>query len=341
MIKQNRDSRNLGRAGAAAFLVFLAASLLVAISPDQRGDQRRQAMRESQIRAMDTFAQRYGDADWSLVVGPILANPGDAANPRIMSVFISLGNVYLTRFEERRAAEDIDRALGLFEDVAGHEELWGRRPFAGSVVAYLGVSVARLAGECDVSGYQGRIDELRRRVIEASGSEADAVAEAEIDAEKFVATTQEEDASRAALYAAAAVFQPEDPRAKDWGLYARLLALRLSSLESRSAETTVTLSQAAFLYEMSGGAIPTEIQQFFSAWPLEVAFRGRPSIVGARASEANVAIEPGDELETAVADSRFVAALLFNHLQQFRPGSRCGGDNEMLGPVPEMLSPAG
>ncbi len=340
MTTQNRKTRNLGQAGAGAVLLFLAAGLLSAISPDGRGDQRRQAMRESEIHAMDTFAQSYGDADWSLVRSAIAAHPGDAANPQVMSVFLSLGNVYLTRFEERRAAADIDRALGLFEAVAGSEDLWGRRPFAGTVVAYLGISLARLAGECDVSAYQGRIDELRQKVIEVSAAEADAVAEAEIDGEEFLTTTPEEDAARAALYAAAAVLRPDDPRAKDWGQAVRLLAARLSSLDQRSAETAVTLSQAALLYELSGQAIPPEIQQLSSAWPLVVAFRGLSSVTGAQTSEAGVVVETGEPLETAVRESRFVAGLLYNYLRQFPPGSQCETEVEGSGPVPGFLSPA-
>lgn len=340
MTRQNRKPRSLGRAGAAASLVFFAASLLSAISPDERGDRRRQAMRESQIRAMDRFARSYGHANWSIVASAIAAHPGDPANPRIMSVFLSLGNVYLTRFEERRAAVDIDRALGLFEAVAGSEELWGRRPFAGSVVAYLGISLARLAGECDVSPYQGRIDELRQEVIEIGAAEADAVAEAEIDAEKFLATTPEEDAARAALYAAAAVLQPEDLRAKTWEQDARFLGAHLSSLETRSAETEMTLSQAALLYEMSGGPVPPELEQFFTARPLVVAFRGLSSMADAQAGKPAAVVEPGEPLETAVRESRAVAALLSGYLRQFPPGSQCEGVGEETGSVPEWLSPA-
>jgi hypothetical protein len=290
---------------------------------------------------MDTFARSYGDADWSIVAIAIVAHPDDAANPKAMSVFLSLGNVYLTRFEERRAAADIDRALGLFEAVAGSEELWGRRPFTGSVVAYLGISLARLAGECDVIPYQGRIDELRQKVIEVSTAEAGAIAEAEIDAEEFLATTPEEDAARAALYAAAAVLRPEDPRAKTWEQDARFLGARLLSLETRSAETEMTLSQAALLYEMSGGAVPPELEQFFAARPLVVAFRGFSSTAGAQTGEPAVAVEPGEPLETAVRESRFVTALLSDYLRQFPPGSQCGTEGGETGPVPELMSPTG
>src|SRR6476646_9875941 len=110
MNKQNRNTRVFGWTVAAALLVFFAAGPLRAIGPDERGE-RRQATQERQIRAMDAFALTYGDADWSIVAMAIAAHPGDAANPKAMSVFLSLGNVSLTRFEEFRAAADLDRAL--------------------------------------------------------------------------------------------------------------------------------------------------------------------------------------------------------------------------------------
>ena len=102
----------------------------------------------------------------------------------------------------------------------------------------------------------------------------------------------------------------------------------------------MTLSQAALLYEMSGKTVPPEIQQVLLPWPLAVAFRGRSSTAGAVRIETDSVVEPGEQLETAVRESRFVAALLSDYLRQFPPGSQCGTEGGNPGPVLEQLSPA-
>ncbi|HLN59383.1 MAG TPA: hypothetical protein VK416_12555, partial [Thermoanaerobaculia bacterium] len=176
MTKQNRKTGSLGRAAAFAVLFFLAAGLTLGISPRDRQGRRRQATRESRIAAMDVFGTNYGGVDWSPVMSDLAERPGERGNPRVVSIFLSLGNVDLNRFELRHSAADLDRAIGFFEAVAGRADLWGKRPLAGSVVAYLGISLVRLEEECDVGQSQSRIEELRRKVIEVSGDEADAIA---------------------------------------------------------------------------------------------------------------------------------------------------------------------
>ena len=108
MNNQNQKAQDLGRGVVVVtLLVFLATSSMLAISSDDGPHRRRQPVQDSRIRAMDAFARRYGGADWS-IVGDALANhPGNASNPRIMSVFLSLGNVYLNRFEQHGAGADL------------------------------------------------------------------------------------------------------------------------------------------------------------------------------------------------------------------------------------------
>src|SRR5262249_6326286 len=166
MARNNRETRSFGRAGAIALYLLLAANLTLAISPNDSPFRRRQALREAQLRMMDEFAQAYGAADWSAVGIALADHPQAADNPRIMSVFLSLGNVFVNRYELGHAAADLDRALTYFETVAGSSALWGHRPLAGSVVVYLGVSVARLDGECDGGAVGERVEGLHRKVAE-------------------------------------------------------------------------------------------------------------------------------------------------------------------------------
>ena len=129
MTKQNRNTRSLGPAGAAAFLLLLAASSALAISavdgkPDP--DQRRRAMRKSQIGVMDIFARNYGGADWSLVMSDLEAHPADPANPAFMSVPLSLANVYLNRYEVGGNKANLERSLADLRVGRGEPRALGR-----------------------------------------------------------------------------------------------------------------------------------------------------------------------------------------------------------------------
>ena len=70
-----------------------------------------------------------------------------------------------------------------------------------------------------------------------------------------------------------------------------------------------------------------------------VAFRGRSPITGAQTSEAGVFVGTGEPLETAIRESRFVAAVLYDYLRQFPPGSQCETEVGGSGPGPGWLSP--
>ena len=177
MANKNRKSWNPGRAGAIAGLLFLAAVGLAAESaigprdPVDRGDRRRQVVRENLIRSMDIFAVNYGAADWSPVVTSLLANPSDPGNAAVMTAPLSLANVYLNRYEVAGDRDNLERTVGLAEWVVWNRGLWGGRDGSGAVVAYVDLTVRRLRGECDVTGFEDRIEALRLAVIDIRGEE--------------------------------------------------------------------------------------------------------------------------------------------------------------------------
>jgi len=304
---------------------LLTASLALAISANDSPGRRRQALRESQLRAMDQFVQVYGGEDWSSVGAEVSSHPDAAENPRIMSVFLSLGNSFLNRYEIHHSAADLDRALVYFEAVAGNSTLWGHRPLAGAVVVYLGVSAVRLDNECDVGDSAGRIAAFHARVAEVAAAEADAVAPIEEYA-VFTETTAEEDAARAALYATAAAFLPEDARSAEWALDASIVTGRMSSAGAEtSAEASLTLSQAELLYETTGREVPRALGRFAGSRNMVVRFRSPGDAQPASAAP----IFEGGSLDNAIYDSRLLAALLTSYLRQFPAGSQCeisGGD---------------
>src|SRR5260221_1145542 len=161
MTMQNRKTRTVGRAAATAFAALLMATSMFAIGANDAPHRRRQVRREALLQAMDSYAWNYGGVDWSLF-GSSAAEPSpDGENARIMSVFLSLGNAYLNRFERRGAGEDLERSLEFFEMVARSEEHWGKRPFAVSVVGYLGISLVRLEAGGAVGQYRGRIEKRK------------------------------------------------------------------------------------------------------------------------------------------------------------------------------------
>lgn len=317
----------LGRVGAIGIGLCLAASLALAISPNDGPGRRRQALRAAQLRAMDEFVRVYGGADWSVVGIDVAEHPDAAQNPRIMSVFLSLGNVFLNRYEIGHSAADLERALDYFEAVASSSALWGHRPLAGAVVVYLAIGSARLDSECDVGDHGGRIEALHSRVAEVAAEEADVIAPLEEYA-VLVETTAEEDAARAALYATAAALLPEDPRSAEWDLFARIVVGRiLQTRPEMSAEAALTLSQAELVYEASGQEIPRSVGLYAGARTLVVEFRG--PVIGDAQPAGIAPIFEGGSLETAMRDSRVVAALLTNYLRLFPAGSQCetaGGD---------------
>ena len=181
MTNNNRTTRSLGAAGAAAFLLLLTAGAAPAISPDWKPgtqlERRQRAMRASQIAVMDIFGQNYGGADFSLVIDDLESHPADAGNAAFMSVPLSLANVYLNRYETGGDKANLDRAVLILGWVADRHDLWSGREHTGSVVSYLDISLARARAECDVGGYESAIDEAWSKAMALTAGEADALLE--------------------------------------------------------------------------------------------------------------------------------------------------------------------
>lgn len=75
---------------------------------------------------MDVLAQLYGKTDFSPVASYMTENPGDAGNPNIVFIPLSLGNVYLNRFESRNHISDLRTSIDWLEWVAANHWLWDR-----------------------------------------------------------------------------------------------------------------------------------------------------------------------------------------------------------------------
>lgn len=339
MVKQNRKTTSLNGAGAAAFLLLLAASPMFAISAfsaDGRPGpaQRQQAMRRSQIAMMDIFAQNYGDADFSPVTNELEANPEDPGNAAFMSVPLSLANVYLNRYEVGWQKANLERSVEILEWVVSGRQLWGGRDGTGSVVSYLDITLARLRAECDVGGFESRIGDLWQAAMAITAEEADAVLAgppcgptlllaACVDSILPFPADAEARASRAALFSAASSFLPTDPRAAAWAESARSLKALFPATDCQPAEVGVFLAQGRLSQRLAGGD---------STIDLDALVRGvqfRPS--GCSASPAGYetsghvnVVAPGDSLAAAIHDSQVVAStLLERYLWQFPPGSQC------------------
>ena len=352
MTRQNRKTRSLGRVGAVALVVSLAASLLLAlrpgdgaVSPEDRMRSRRQALRASEIRVMDIFGQNYGSTDWSLITSDLATHPEDPANPAFMSVPLSLANVYLNRYELRRDKADLERSLEMFEWVASSRGLWGGRDASGSVVSYLDISLSRLRAECDVGGFEARIEALWRTAMTITAEEARAVLEGGGGPDRPCHPTQwlgacvlsilplpeeETRASRAALFAAASSFLADDPHAPEWAQSARELAVRVPASVCPAAETELVLAQGALSYRLAGGDAPVEFDAGSGGRGT-----GQGSLVcspfpaGYETEEPVDVVAPGDSLATAIRDSRVVAFYLSKlYLWQFPPGSQCADDED-------------
>ena len=297
-------------------------------------------MRESQIRVMDIFAQNYGGADWSPVTSDLESHPADPANTAFMSIPLSLGNVYLNRYEVGWNKADLERSLGMFEWVESNRELWGGREGSGSVVSYLDISLTRLRAECDVGGFESRIEELWRTAMAITEAEAQALLQAigEPDRPCRLGSTlgactlrilpvdsEQRQASRASLLAAASSFLPDDPRSPAWGESARRFAVAApdSSFSAcEAAEAELVLAQGALSYRLAGGDIPSEFGAFS-----RTAASNCPFFLTYKTTGPVEVVEPGDSLAAALADSRVVAFYLSErYLWQFPPGSQCESD---------------
>jgi len=338
MTKRNRKSRNLGRAGAIAFFVLLAAGSALALGSDggpaDRTRIRREARRMLEIRKMGIFGQNYAGADWSLVAADLAAHPEGAGNPAVLSIPLSLGNVYLNWYEVAHDPANLDRAIQMFEWVTSNHGLWGRRDGSGSVVSYLDLSVRRLQGECDIGGFESRIEGLWQAAMDITEEEAAAVLPGWPCSPIFalgacplaiLPVGDEEAASRASLLAAASNFLAGDSRAEAWGKNARELAWEFRASVCQSPEIQLALAQGALAYLLAGGDVP-------AGFPAVHGTRQTGPVASNCSSPARdyetaqpvAVVTPGESLDLAIRDSRVVA----DHLSEtllwlFPPGSQC------------------
>ena len=187
---------------------------------------------------MDSLVQTYGATDWSAVVAWMIANPGNATNPNIVVIPLSLGNVYLNRYEAEGKIADFESALYLFEWTSSNYWLWGQRWLTPAVAHYLDVSAARLRLQSGAEAYADRIRYVWELAMAITEQEADARLSADLpyrntpgvggqdpyDSSVTGDTKGEENAWEAAILAAAANFLPDHPHAVDWDRRARQLA---------------------------------------------------------------------------------------------------------------------
>ena len=188
------------------------------------------SLRALQLEIMDVFAQNYGATDWSLIGKWIVANPGEAVNPNIVFIPVSLGNVYWSRYEASGMETDLYRALDSWEWVAENHGLWGKRWLAAPLLSYLDLSLWRArarSGITDVVG--GRIEAIWQKAmhltrVEAELRLADHFPYRPYDSSLTGDSKAEENAWEAALLAVAANFMPDHSSAKSWNEKARQLA---------------------------------------------------------------------------------------------------------------------
>jgi hypothetical protein len=254
---------------------------------------------DAERKIMDTLVQSYGATDWSAVVAGMVANPNDGGNPNIMVIPLSLGNVYLNRYEASGDANDLQRAAAYIEWTAGSYGLWNQRWLTPAVAQYLAISVLRLRAHETVVGAE-RLDALWAQTAAILEQEADARLLADLpyrnstgsdpyDSSSTGNTRAEENAWEAGVLAAAASFLPEHARAEAWDQKARQLAYDAITRPSDPADavgiktTTVTedfslsnhgffpnpyytvgtlflLCQGALGYRLAGLPVPEEFQ---------------------------------------------------------------------------------
>jgi hypothetical protein len=246
----------------------------------------------SEWKIMDRLALAYGSTDWSAVSEFLVSNPGYSGNPNIVFIPLSLGNVYLNRYEWGGDLADFERSLAWLEWVAGNRWLWGQRWLTAPVVSYLDITLLRLRGECVPAGYAARLDSVWASALAITAEEADARLTSDFpylpyDSSATGDSKAEENAWEASLLSAAANLLPDHPNGAAWDQKARQLAynaitrpsdapgadgLKTTTVEedftlsnhgffpnpTYSAATIELLLQGALTYRLSGREIPPE-----------------------------------------------------------------------------------
>jgi hypothetical protein len=308
----------------ASFILLLGVELgtALALRPGQEFRPRVDGRRRAELLQMGFLEQMYSESDWSTFRDAIARDPGGDDNAELMLIPVSLGNVYLNDYELRRSRSDFERGFGAIEWVAVNDQLWGGRRASGTVVAYLELSLTRLADECDVGSAAGRVAALKDRVDEilsreAAGRLMNGVSDSE---------ASEAAADSAALFGAAASFLP-DASSTSWEAEGRLAAARAIA-ECPTDAALLSLSEGALAFSLTGRLIPGEYQQIPILSP---ANQPRTVCVGSAARRPPMhlmTIVPADDLEErlsgAIFNSRIVAMTLTgSFLWKYPPGSVC------------------
>jgi len=291
MASQDRKSRCREVAGILFLFLFLHAKRIRS-QTEEGGAPLDEALQQKEWAIMDRLAQAYGSTDWSAVFDFLASNPGYEGNPNIVFIPLSLGNVYLNRFEWRHDIADFERAIQWFEWVADHHRIWAGRWLTAPVVSYLDISLARLRGDCAPGGYEDGVEILWQKALAITAEEADARMTAALpygpyDSSMTGDSKGEENAWEAGLLAAAANFLPDHPHSLVWGDKARQLAydaitcpsdppdrggLKISTVEedftlsnhgffpnpTYSAATIELLLQGSLTYRLAGREVPAE-----------------------------------------------------------------------------------
>lgn len=264
-----------------------------ALDPVETEMPAEEALRMTEWKIMDRLAEAYGSTRWSGVAEFLGANPGYEGNPNIVFIPLSLGNVYLNRYEWQHDIADLERSVEWYEWVARNHWLWGRRWLAAPVVSYLDISLLRLRAERLPADYAGRVEAVWQSALAITAEEADARLTPELlpygpyDSSATGDSKGEENAWEAGLLAAAANFLAGHPQAGAWEEKARQLAydaitrpsdppdsegLKISTVgddftlsnhgffpnPTYAAATIELLLQGALTYRLTGREIPSE-----------------------------------------------------------------------------------
>src|SRR5215471_14126279 len=228
MASKDRKTRCREAAGILLLFVFLSARRIHAAG-EESGPLQAEILQRGEWAIMDRLIQAYGETDWTLVAASMASHPEDEGNPNIMFIPLSLGNVYLNRYEWRNDISDFERALASFEWVSGSHQLWGDRWLSAPVISYLDLSLVRLRSACAPPAFAERIEGAWQAALAVTEEEADARLTPAFpyrpyDSSETGDSKGEENAWEAGLLAAAANFLPERANAAAWDQKARELA---------------------------------------------------------------------------------------------------------------------
>jgi hypothetical protein len=296
-MKNKLSLRTLFTASIVAVLFLSHVGVAGAAIEPPDLEHKKGVLKKLEWKVMNILLDTYGATDWSQVTDNLTSFPDDAGNPNVMVIPLSLGNVFLNRYEATGDLADYERAVQHFEWVTKKYDGWGKRWLTPGVVHYLVVSVHRLREVCDVSLELPRVSRKRigvlwKKVLRLLKAEADFRLIVDLPYAPYDScftgdSKAEENAWEATLFAAAANFLPDDAQAPAWDGKARQLAYdsitRPSDLPDKFGVKTCTveedltlanhglspnpyyagatlflLTQGALTYRLTGRSIPEE-----------------------------------------------------------------------------------